>query len=456
MAEVGTTDIDQLQLFSQVLGGSKSSRLDKRLLHEDKLVDSVSSDVGPSQLGSNFFITADVKEGVDPEKVEAIIDEELDKLIAEGPTAAELAQAKTVFRAGFIRGIERIGGFGGKADALASCTIYDGRPGLFPQVAGHHRTRPTPPSSRRSAASGSASASHTLVVEPGERTALAEEPTVKAGADGRCRRRTRSTRPKPAPSTAARACRCRRASPTSSSRRCSARRLKNGIAGVLAERHDIPGRADELRVQGRFRHRRQERRSAPRVSRWAMLDEGAGDLDSLAFGNRAESLGANLGAGASLDGSSAYLSALKENLDPSLALFADDAARAALRPEAKSTASSATWIAGIKQEKARPNGAALRVLPPLLYGAGHPYAIPFSGTGTEASIAALTRDDLRRASSTQWVRPDNATLIVVGDTTLKDIVPLLDKHFGDWKARAPRPMPWRSPRSRARRSRACS
>src|SRR5690606_38718700 len=116
VAEVGTVDIDRLQLFSQLLGGSKSSRLDKRLLHEDKLVDSVSAMAGPSQLGSNFFIMATVKQGVDPKKVEAIIDEELDRLIAEGPTAAELAQAKTMFRAGFIRGIERIGGFGGKAD----------------------------------------------------------------------------------------------------------------------------------------------------------------------------------------------------------------------------------------------------------------------------------------------------------------------------------------------------
>ena len=92
----------------------------------------------------------------------------------------------------------------------------------------------------------------------------------------------------------------------------------------------------------------------------------------------------------------------------------------------------ASWIAGIGQEKARPNGAALRVLPPLLYGKGHPYAIPFSGTGTEASIGALTRDELVDFHR-QWVRPENATLIVVGDTTLDEVVPLLEKHFGDWK-----------------------
>ena len=93
----------------------------------------------------------------------------------------------------------------------------------------------------------------------------------------------------------------------------------------------------------------------------------------------------------------------------------------------------ANWIAGIAQEKARPNGAAMRVLPPLLYGEGHPYAIPFSGSGTEASIGSLNRDDLQ-AYHANWVRPDNATLLVVGDTTLKELVPVLDKHFGDWQA----------------------
>ncbi|MEK5769016.1 insulinase family protein, partial [Acinetobacter schindleri] len=66
-----------------------------------------------SQLGSTFIVMATVKQGVDPATVEAAIDEELERLIAEGPSAAELERAKTAFRAGFVRGIERIGGFGG-------------------------------------------------------------------------------------------------------------------------------------------------------------------------------------------------------------------------------------------------------------------------------------------------------------------------------------------------------
>ena len=82
---------------------------------------------------------------------------------------------------------------------------------------------------------------------------------------------------------------------------------------------------------------------------------------------------------------------------------------------------------------------ATRVLAPLVYGAGHPYAIPFTGSGYEADIAALTRDDLLAWHGEQ-IRPDTATVMVVGDTTLAEIMPLLEKHFGDWKARG-RPQP---------------
>jgi zinc protease len=164
----------------------------------------------------------------------------------------------------------------------------------------------------------------------------------------------------------------------------------------------------------------------------AMLDEGAGRYDALGLAERADALGANLGAGAALDGANVYLSALKDKLEPSLDLFADVIRRPTFA-EKEIERVRATWIANIAQEKTRPNSLALRLLPPLLYGAGHDYAMPFSGTGSEASIGKLSRDDLV-AFHRDYIRPDNATLIVTGATTLKEIVPLLEARFADWKA----------------------
>ena len=128
---VDTDVTDRMNLVSQVLFGSRSSRLDKRLVFEDKLADSVSDFAWGSELGGLFIVQVDVKQGVDPAKVEAALNEELNKLIATGPTEAELAQAKTVIEAGFVRGIERIGGFGGKADVLAECAVFTGDPACY-------------------------------------------------------------------------------------------------------------------------------------------------------------------------------------------------------------------------------------------------------------------------------------------------------------------------------------
>lgn len=427
-AKYGDADLDRLQLFAQVLGGSKSSRLNKRLVFQDKLADEVEAFVWPFELASTFYIQADVKEGVDPAKVEAAIDEELKKLLAEGPTEAELKQAQTVFKASFVRGIERIGGFGGKADALAECAVYTGNPGCFRdslKVIADAKPADVKASGDKFLSRGG----HTLVVLPGARTEIPEdvavtpEPMTLPPVDPKFTvTKSDVDRSKGVPTTSQ--------FPELKFPEQQRATLKNGTKLILAERHDVPVVQMTYLFNGGY-SADQGRKLGTSSFSMGMMDEGAGDLDALAFGDRRESLGANLSAGASLDGGSASLSALKENLDPSLALFAD-MIRKPRFDQKEIDRVRATWIAGIKQEKAQPQGAALRVLPPLLYGEGHPYGIPFSGSGTEASIASLTRDDML-AFQRDWVRPENATLVVVGDTTLAEIVPLLDKYFGDWK-----------------------
>ncbi|WP_394687326.1 M16 family metallopeptidase [uncultured Xanthomonas sp.] len=434
VAQTGTEDVDRLQLLAQVLGGATSSRLDRRLVHQDKLVDMVSASVWPSQLGSGFGIIAMVKQGVDPARVEAAIDEELRRLLDKGPDKAELARAKTAFRAGFIRGVERIGGFGGKADVLAECAVYTGDPGCFrTSLATIAETRPRDLTAvgRKWLGKGD----YTLLVQPGERVAQAEEPTVQPA----------PLNPPPVdpkyrtlPSVVDRS-----AGPPKTTQfpkltfpTLQRATLRNGTTVILAERHEVPVVQFSYEFQGGY-SADQGRKPGTANFTMGMLDDGAGERDALAFADAAEALGASLAAGAALDGSNAYLSALKENLAPSLALYADMLRRPRFAPNEIERV-RASWIASIRQEKAQPNGVAMRVLPPLLYGVGHPYAMPFSGIGTEAAIAALQREDLVDFHR-DWVRPEHATLIVVGDTTLAEIVPLLDAQFGDWKGEGTAP-----------------
>ena len=434
--QYGSAELDRLRLLASVLGGSRSSRLDARLLHRDKLVDNVSAFVSESQLGSNFGVVATVKQGVDPAKVEAVIEEEISRLINEGPTAAELERAKTATRAGFIRGIERIGGFGGKADALAECAVYTGDAGCFRTTLANIESS-TAAQVQAAGRGWLDTGSHTLVVEPGARVALPEDPAVTPAP---------AVLPKPDPKYTTTAPAVDRSTgvplpktfPELKFPELQRAKLANGTTVILAERHDIPVVQMSYEFKGGYASDAGHKAGTANFT-MGMLDEGAGERDALAFADAAERLGAVFGAGAALDGGNAYMSALKENLDASLSLYADMLRRPRFEPSEIERV-KATWVANIAQEKVNPGSVALRVLPPLLYGAAHPYAAPMTGTGTEQSIASIQRADLERFQR-DWIRPENATLIVVGDTTLAEVLPKLERHFGDWKGQGAAPAP---------------
>ncbi|UHQ23612.1 insulinase family protein [Lysobacter sp. 5GHs7-4] len=438
VAENGSKDSTLLTLLSQVLGGSASSRLDSRLVHQDKLADNVGTSLWNSEISGTFFITTTVKEGVDPAKVEKIVDEELQRLLTQGPTAEELDQAKTAIRADFVRGIERIGGFGGKSDVLAECAVYSGKPDCYREELDTLMAA-TPDSVRAAGQKWLGVGSHTLVVQPSDKPASSLPETAQAAPAS-----APAAVPAPDPKFKTVKSDVDRSAgvpvtktfPALSFPTPQRGKLSNGMEVVLVERHEIPVVQMLMEFPGGYTAD-QGRKLGTASFAMSMLDEGAGDYSALQLSARKEALGAELGAGANLDSASISLSALKDKLDPSLDLFADVVRRPRF-DAAEIERVRATWLAGIKQEKARPQTAALRVLPPLLYGEGHAYSIPFTGSGTEAAIASLTREDLV-AFHRDWLQPDKVRIVVVGDTTLKDIVPRLEQRFGDWKPAANAP-----------------
>ncbi len=430
--EYNHKDVDQLQLFAHVLGGARSSRFDRRLVHGDKIADNVSAAVWGSEIGGMFFVTADVKAGVDVAVVEQALDEELKKLLAGGPSAAELEGARTVLRAGFLRGVERIGGFGGKADVLAECAVYTGKAGCF---RGQLETlaRATPASVKAAGKRWLSRGDHTLVIAPGERAEVPDPPAV-AVAPSRVAPPDRKL--KALPSTVDRSTGVPKTErfPELVFPKLERATLSNGVKVVLAERRGLPIVQMNLEFAGAGFSSDPAGKLGLASFTMGMLDEGAGELDALAFGDKIESLGANLWASAGLDGSTIYLSALTENLEPSLGLVADLLLRARLEDKEIERV-RAQWLASIKQEKARPQSLARRLVRPVLFGDGHPYAAPPGGNGTEEAIAGLKRDEL-----VAWVkaklRPDAATLVIVGDASLAEIVPRLEAAFAGWKAPA--------------------
>ncbi len=432
VAEMGTPDATQLELFAQILGGSASSRLDGRLVHADKIADQVSASPWISEIAGTFIVSATVKEGVDPARVEKALDEEIQRLITEGPTAAEVEQARTYTRAGFVRGIERIGGFGGKSDVLASCTVYQGKPDCYRDELNELMSA-SPASIKAAAAKWLGTGSHTLIVEPSDKPMSSlPETAVAAPASAPAAIPPVDPKFKTVKSDVDRSAGVPKTQTFPQLKFPALHRatLSNGMQVVLAERHETPVVQVSVQFPGGYSADVGKKLGTASFT-MQMLDEGAGDYSALALAARKEALGAELTAGAGLDSASVGLSALSDKLPESLDLLADVLRRPSF-DEAEIERVRATWIAGIKQEKARPQTAALRVMPPLLYGQGHPYAIPFTGSGTEASIASLTREDLVSFHD-NWLQPDKASVIVVGDTTLAQIVPLLEARLGDWK-----------------------
>jgi zinc protease len=170
----------------------------------------------------------------------------------------------------------------------------------------------------------------------------------------------------------------------------------------------------------------------------AMISNGTKSRNALQISARSEELGAEIGAGSTLDTSFISLNAISGELPSSLELFTDILLNPTF-PEAELVRLKSQSIAAIQQAKAQPRGIASRLFPSLIYGEGHPYSNPFSGIGTEATVKSMTVEELR-AFYHRWVRPDNATLLIVGDTTLQQIEPLLEQRLAGWKAPA-EPLP---------------
>jgi zinc protease len=407
-----TRDFTLLQLSAAVLASGKNSRLYKRLVYEEQIATGVSAAVGPFEIGSQFQLIVTVKPGGDPAVVEKALNEEVHRFLEAGPTREELERTRTVSYAEFVRATERVDGAGGKAAILGESMLYGGSPDFYKTSLGWLRNA-TVADVQRAARTWLADGMFVLTVEP-----FPDYGAAAGGAD-------RSKLPAVGDAVPLSLPPLQRAT------------LSNGLKVALAERHEAPVIQLSLIVDAGHAA---DSLAKPGTSNLAlaMISNGTKSRNSLQIAARAEALGAEIGAGSTLDTSYISLNAITAELPDSLELFSDILLNPTFpTPELKRL--QAQSIAAIRQQKAQPRGLASRLFPKLVYGEGHAYSNPFSGTGSEESVNSLTVDELR-AFYHRWVRPDNATLLIVGDTTLKQIQPLLERRLGGWK-RPDEPLP---------------
>jgi zinc protease len=404
--QYGSAEGDYLDLVSDVLSSGKSSRFYKRLVYDDQIATDAGAFVGLSEIGGQFRVQATARPGQDLKQVEKELDEELARLLKDGPTAEELARVKAQYEASFIRGVERIGGFGGKSDRLAQSQVYLGSPDAY-KTSLKRVHDATAEDLKAVANKWLSDGVYILEVLP--------FPDYKADTTGADRSKP------PVPGTP----------PELKLPKLQRSTLSNGLKVILAERHEVALVNFTLAFDAGYAA---DQLASPGMASMTMsqLTGGTKTLNALEISDRQELLGAQISAGSNLDLSTVYLSALKSKLDDSLALYAD----VILNPsflQGDFERQQKQTLAGIKREENAPVAAALRVMPSLLYGQDHAYGNPLTGSGTTASVSKMTREDLAKFHDT-WFKPNNATLIIVGDTTLSEVTPKLEKLFSGWKA----------------------
>lgn len=403
--EFGNKEDIHFDLISSILTSGKNSRLYKRLVYDEQVASSVVSFQASNEIASEFITWANVKPEGDIDRVQQIMEEELAKLIEEGPTESELKRVKAAYFSSFIKGLERIGGFGGVSDILASNQTYFDDAAYYKTVL-QYVENATVLDIQNTAKKWLTRGKHILLCKP-----FPEYTITKSTVD-------RSKLPEVGEAKSSQFPALQRD------------KLSNGLNIVLAKRTGVPTVVMNLMFNAGYKT---DYLSSPGTAALAMdlLDEGTKDFNSLEINEKLQLLGASLYTYSSQDNSNIYLNTLKPSLDASIDLFADVVLNPAF-PEKEFDRLKDEQLNRIQQEKSQPISMALRVMNKYLYGEGHPYSNPYTGTGYTETVSKLSKDDVQKFYAT-WIRPNNATLVVTGDIEMKDLKSKLEKALGKWK-----------------------
>ncbi|MBI9017696.1 MAG: insulinase family protein [Phycisphaerae bacterium] len=393
-----------LQLLSDIMGKGDASRLHNRLVREEQLATSISSRVGRDEIGGQFTVRVSLSPGADALQVEQIVKEEIRHFITAGPGKRELAIAKQAYKTGFLFGIEQVGGFNGKANILARNETFTGDAGFYKTrlnwVAGI-----TGAELCQVAQQWLTDGLYVLEVEPfgkysttGKDVARDKRPDMKELSDVKFPTFQRAS-------------------------------LANGLKVILVERHSVPLIRADLLIDAGIAS---DSFAADGIASLTMemLKEGTTERAATDIICDLSLLGAKIQTSTSLDTSNVKMYMVAEHLAESMAIFSEVIQKPSFIDESFKRLQNQRLIA-IEREKNNPGDTVMRLIGRLLYGKGHIYDRPLTGSGRAEAVKALTVDDIKNYYS-QWLRPNNSTLIIVGDTTMDQIMPVLEDSLGKW------------------------
>jgi zinc protease len=416
----GDADLD---LACNILGGGNTSRLYRRLIHEEGLAQDVSFRQTSQQLVSQGMLSVTLAPGADQTAVERIVQEELDKFRTAGPTARELERVKNAYAATFIKGIQRVGSWGGINDRLNRYNHYVGTPDYFRQDYERYssRTRQT------------VQAAFTKWIGPG-RMVFEVRPFGEVKAMAEADAPDRGTLPLP------------EADPTFVAAPLQRGSLPNGLKIVVLPQDELPLVRAELVFHSGTGRDPEGREGLADVTS-SMLLEGTKKRDKFEFKDEMDFLGTDVWTGTNAERTVLGIQALAPRIDESMALMAEALLQPAF-PAKEFQVDKQRRIVDIRRESEQATTVARKVAARIMYGDDHPYGR--LGSGTPETMGAITLDDVRSFAGTHFV-PANATLVVAGDVTLPEAEALAARHLGAWSGDAPPPVAVAKPEPRTER-----
>jgi zinc protease len=429
-------DEPALELLGEILSEGKTSRLEKSLVREKQIAQSVSAGQQSEEIAGAFMIDAVAQPGQKLADVEKAILEEVRRVQEQPPSAEELSRVLNRLETQIVRSLESNSGFGGLADQLNKYNVMKGDPGYLSQDFARYQ-KVTPEDIQRVAKKYLGPNRIVLEVTPGtevkitpdprlpaeearEKAAKDEKPTAPsaplATAEGTTDPEWRSNLPKPGPAPKFALPPFKRA------------KLTNGLELLVVEKHDLPLVAMNLVFPAG------KTMDAPNFMGRAALtaavwDEGTKDRTAEQIADELGGLGAEVSFSAGWDTTSARLSSLKSRYPKALEIFADLLINP-LFPQKELEREKKMTLARFMQVRNEPTMLAQLAVGPTLYGSANPYGMPV--LGSPESIRRIGQDDLLNFYHF-FCRPGGATLIAVGDITTEELTKELEKAFADWK-----------------------
>ncbi|MBV9215801.1 MAG: insulinase family protein, partial [Acidobacteria bacterium] len=412
-----TPDEAPLDILASVLSSGRGSRLQSNLVYKNELAAQVGAGNNTSEIAGLFQISATARAGKSVEDIEREINGEVERIKRDGPTNDEVTRAINAREAQAIYGLQTVFGVG---SALAQYGGYLGQPNYFQQNLDRYR-KVTPDDVKR-VANKYLIANHMVL------TALpSKQPPPPAQADKPASTETKkkdtaliakqdAMLPKIGPD------------PKFALPEIEKSKLSNGLNVWVVRKATLPIVSMNLVINAGATLERADRSGVASMTA-SMINQGTKTRTALDISNGLQSIGANAGASASFDSTNVNMQTLTKNLDKALDIYADIIVNPTF-PDSEFKSLKGRVMNSFRQRKASNTAVAGVVYDKVLYG-NQVYGRQL--TGDEKTVGSMDRSDVARFYDSYY-RPNNSTLIVVGDVTTADIDARLEKAFAGWKA----------------------